>query len=255
MQITYQIKTGDGKNKCEDHALVYLAENHNSYVLNNDKGCIDATKPCIIAIADGVGGNPGGYEASGFTLTQLSKTALNIAHDEQSIKQSIISLNDDLLKYASTCDGKERMATTLSALFITDNSAIYAHAGNTRVYTQNNLFLKQLTSDHTTYQMLKDQGLFDAAENCNKCEITSCLGGGKSRNLAWLNVSTFATPDRQPKTLLLTTDGIHEFVDINFLEDTMSNNDITDLEKTDILINESLKNGSTDDKTILIVRF
>lgn len=52
----------------------------------------------------------------------------------------------------------------------------------------------------------------------------------------------------------MTSDGIHEYVDLDFLEDTLSRSDITELDKTDLIIKEALKNNSEDDKSIVIIK-
>ena len=52
----------------------------------------------------------------------------------------------------------------------------------------------------------------------------------------------------------MTSDGIHEYVDLDFLEDTLSRSDISELDKTDLIIKESLKNNSEDDKSIVIIK-
>ena len=38
------------------------------------------------------------------------------------------------------------------------------------------------------------------------------------------------------------------------MEDVLGRSDISDLEKTDLIMEEALKNESADDKTILIIR-
>ena len=43
-------------------------------------------------------------------------------------------------------------------------------------------------------------------------------------------------------------------VDLDFLEDTLSRSDITELDKTDLIIKEALKNNSEDDKSIVIIK-
>ena len=53
---------------------------------------------------------------------------------------------------------------------------------------------------------------------------------------------------------IMTSDGIHEYVDLDFLEDTLSRSDITELDKTDLIIKEALKNNSEDDKSIVIIK-
>ena len=61
-------------------------------------------------------------------------------------------------------------------------------------------------------------------------------------------------PQKIPSGFIMTSDGIHEYVDLDFLEDTLSRSDITELDKTDLIIKEALKNNSEDDKSIVIIK-
>ena len=56
------------------------------------------------------------------------------------------------------------MATTFTAMIISAEKGIFAHAGNTRICQLNGSYLKQLTDDHTMYQYLLDTGNFEGAE-------------------------------------------------------------------------------------------
>lgn len=261
MKIAYQVQIGQDKVNCEDHALIRTTKK--SYFLNCTKGELEVSLPCVITVADGVGGNPGGYDASKFVVEEIAKYFENgICFDSTEIKDftesdittTIKKINSKLVEYAKGIEGKERMATTFSSIFLSESNGILIHVGNTRISVLNNIFIKQLTNDHTTYQWLQDLGNYEATENCNKCEINSCLGGGTVRNLTRLDTKVFYDECQLPKLIIMTSDGIHEFVDLDFLEDVINNESLTDLEKTEVILQEALKNGSEDDKTILIIR-
>lgn len=260
MKITYQVKIGVNKKECEDHALIYTKGN-TPLIENNAQGSVEITLPAIVAVADGVGGNPGGFDASKFVLTEISKLDFeeifdsNIEENEllKNLKKKFLKINDDLITYASEINEKTKMATTLSCVMISENKIITIHCGNTRIYSKNSMYLKQLTTDHTTYQNFMNQGLIDAAENCNKCEITSCFGGGDARFVAWIRFENVKLNDKLPKSLILTSDGIHEFVEENDFEDILNEKDIDTLQKTENLIQNALKHDSHDDKTIIII--
>jgi protein phosphatase len=260
MKVTYQVKIGINKIECEDHALIYTQDDTH-LIINNTQGSIDINLPAIIAVADGVGGNPGGFDASKFVLTEISKldfeeifnTDIEEAIHLKNLKDKFLKINDDLIEYASEIMGKTKMATTLSCAMISENKIITVHCGNTRIYSKNSEYLKQLTTDHTTYQSFMNQGMIEAAENCNKCEITSCLGGGDARFVAWIKVENVKLNNKLPKSLILTSDGIHEFVDENDFEDILNEKNLETLQKTENLIQNALNNNSHDDKTIIII--
>lgn len=202
-----------------------------------------------VAIADGVGGHVGGDCASRYVLEKLngvSMANISVAY----LKHFIEDINEDLLQYASNFLGKENMATTLTGFIMTSSSSYIFHIGNTRIYALQGNYLKQLTEDQTTYQWLLNMGQIDAAEKCNKNEITHCLGGG---NKQYGNAVCIKEHDalNAYKRILLTTDGIHEYVSIDELEDFMVG-EVSEI-TMQVLADKARENGSLDDKTVIVI--
>ena len=145
MKVSCQIRMGLNKEQCEDHALLAVSGNPGaSRVLNEFRGEFEISAPCILAVADGVGGNPGGNEASGFVLRELLRRSSEVRPDEQALRDLVISLNNDLISHAAGIPGKETMATTFTALVLDDTGAWYAHTGNTRLSVMSGMFIRPL---------------------------------------------------------------------------------------------------------------
>ena len=155
-------------------------------------------------------------------------------------------INSDLLRYASEIKGKEKMAATFSAIIFGEQAQLF-HIGNTRIYAVQGGYLKQLTNDQTTYNLLRFRGLYQEADNCNKSELVSCFGGGTDRLFSPEIVDVSA-----PKRFLMTSDGIHDHVDIDSIEEIISS-EKSYHEKSDELIQKALDNGSCDDMSIVFV--
>ncbi len=257
MKIAVQCETGLGKKYCEDHALCYEYGNAQTSLFNRVRKEFEVKEPCLVGVADGVGGNPGAHEASRFTLGAFTDYSREIAEigSLNDLGKIMKELNGRLIDYASGIRFKETMATTFSAVYVDPDTCFYLHTGNTRISVMHSRYLKQVTTDYTTYQFLLDHGQPEAAERCNKCEIISCMGGGSPENLSRIQAKHVYEGGRQPKLILLTSDGIHEFVDLDCMEEILADDGIGDLDKTDILIREALEHGSADDKTAVIVRF
>ena len=247
-----QIVKGPQKTECEDSAFIYLKDSAPIF-LNESRFEYDVKLPFAIGLADGVGGNTGGRRASAFAVKAFSQkiSSFNISEEESS--SSLKDVNSQLISYANEISGCEQMATTFTAMIISAEKGIFAHTGNTRICQLNGSYLKQLTDDHTMYQYLLDTGNFEGAENCNRNMINSCLGGGRDDYLRNLDVKAFYE-EKIPSGFIMTSDGIHEYVDLDFLEDTLSRSDISELDKTDLIIKEALKNNSEDDKSIVIIK-
>lgn len=252
MRVTYQILIGAGKKACEDSTLIY--DRDHQYLLHEGYDSMDISEPCIIAVADGVGGNPGGREASTFSLSKLMEKFqdLKTPFNPDEISEKVRQINDELIAYSAPLNEKSIMATTFTSVFFDNDRAFVVHAGNTRACAMNSAFIKQLTTDHTTYQYLRDLGNYEAAETCNKSEINSFLGGGDAGGLRRLEIREIER-ERYPKYLILTSDGIHEFVNIDYFEELMQDESLPLLDKTTCLIKNALQNYSSDDKTIVIV--
>jgi len=243
MKVFVYSKKGNGKNVCEDAAMVAGTVISDSYFE------IQTEQTHTVAIADGVGGNAGGECASRYVLDKLNAISM-VDMSTEYLKQFMDGINRELLHYASTISGKENMATTLTGLILTLDKGYIFHVGNTRVYGLQGNYLKQLTEDQTTYQRLLNVGQIEAAEKCNKNEITHCLGGGNAQYGSAVFVKEYDKLNAY-KRLLLTTDGIHEYVSIDELEDFVSG----EVSETtmEILADKAKENGSSDDQTIIII--
>ena len=244
MTITAGVRIGTGKPVCDDIAII------NDAVINNDRYHCETHDLRVVGITDGVGGNAGGKEASLFVAEALSK--LSFSSSTEDIKAQIERLNHELIEYAAGIPGKNLMATTLTAIITSQDRHYLVHVGNTRLYIAQGSYLKQLTTDQTTYQWLLSHGQVEEAEHCNKNEISACLGGGNAALLQQLEVSQIFD-DGLPLVLVFTSDGIHEYLDIDRLEDLVFSGE-PDADIIQTAIDEAETNGSTDDKTLVIVR-
>lgn len=244
MKITVGVKKGIEKNQCDDTAVV------GCNVINDDYYEYEGAIPIIVGVADGVGGNAGGKEASTFVANKLKD--MEGIPDREHFKEAVLRINNELMEYAAHIPGKERMATTMTVLAMLEHGYAIAHIGNTRLYIAQGNYLKQFTKDHTTYQMLIDRGDATEAEACNPDEIYACLGGGNSNLISPLMVMDFNNGEL-PNVLILTSDGIHEFIDIDSLEDLVFSRK-SDREIVEKAISEALEKGSKDDMTMIIVR-
>lgn len=115
-------------------------------------------------------------------------------------------------------------------------------------YVRQGKYLKQITSDHTTYNWLLSSGQLDSAERCNKSEITNCFGGNNPALLSKL----YITECQRFSLALLTSDGVHEYVDLDSLEEIVSGEGSLG-DKCEEIIQKAIKSGSEDDLTVVII--
>ena len=237
--IYVMTQAGQGKDISEDTVLV------GCQIYSNVTDMVEVPDEGLICVADGVGGNNAGEEASSFVLEALADYQWS---DDDAIREKLMEINRQLIAMSKEDSKLSNMATTLSGVCIKDGELKIVHVGNTRVYAMQGHYLKQLTSDHTVYNWLKSLGRSEEAEACNKNEITSCFGGGDEKLLEKLYIQSV----NEVKTLLLTSDGIHEYVSIDDLEDII-NSDIPNDEKCNAIQEAALLAGSTDDMTAVLI--
>ena len=230
VHVSCRVSRGVQKAECEDSCLVGTA------VINDSAVCL----------CDGVGGNAGGRDASLFICREIGNA---VNHSE--VTEALKKLNGELIEYGCQI-GKPTMASTLTGLIFDDDRITLIHAGNTRLYTVRGGFLNQVTTDHTTYEWLKSIGNTEAAEACNRSEIRCAFGAGNPDYLKQLVVRP-VFDDRRPKLLLMTTDGIHDYLTNDEMENII-NTEMTDQEKIDSLIESAGEKGSKDDCSAMMIR-
>lgn len=197
----------------------------------------------FVAVADGVGGNNAGAVASQFVAEELGKC-------DHTIK-NLTEINWKLIERSRADEAFAGMATTLAMVDFTEDSAKITYVGNTRVYAiVNGKYLKQLTRDDTTLEYLLATGQLDSftVESFErKNEITACFGAG-SPALLKLKQIDISGQD----TLIVTSDGIHDYVSIDEMEDIYCAAD-DKVEFCKKLIDQAVENGSVDDASVMVL--
>lgn len=164
----------------------------------------------FVAVADGVGGNNAGAVASQFVAEELGKC-------DHTIK-NLTEINRKLIERSRADEALAGMATTLALMDFTEDSAKITYVGNTRVYAVvNEKYLKQLTRDDTTLEYLlatRQLDSFTAESFERKNEITACFGAD---NPALLKLKQIDVSGQD--MLIVTSDGIHDHVSIDEMED------------------------------------
>ena len=236
MKISAATRCGCDKSASDDRILV------GGKILCCEELCCDIEPPFALGISDGVGGNAGGDIAAQYVCERLSLCNCENLQDE------ISEINSGLLALAKKTPGKEKMAATYSGVFLCENQpGKLLHIGNTRVYAIQGGYLKQLTSDMTSYNYYMSLGRTQEAEQCSRSEITACFGGGTS--------SLFRPQilDLSGGGLLMTSDGVHDFLDIDMLEGIISAAE-SDIAACREIISRALAAGSEDDMSVVIAR-
>lgn len=204
--------------------------------------------PCgVVAVADGVGGNAGGDVAAVMVCEATSQ--MNPPNME-----SFQAINEEILERGM----KEKyrgMASTLSGIYWADDKkAVLFHVGNTRIYAiQGSGYLNQLTKDDTVVEYLLETGKLteeEAETYSARNEITACFGGGNSK---LLRMKVSELKDENARNFLLTSDGVHEALNLDEMEDCLSEHGDDRLALVKDMVTRAQAKGSEDDCTAVFV--
>lgn len=232
-----------------------------SYQRKFDSGA----RALLLMVADGVGGQAGGEEASSATLDEIMTYVTNsmrcfykldeqVSHDVlQELGRSVQQSHARVLSQAEANPDRGGMATTLTMAHVLWPRVYVVQIGDSRCYHLRGSAITQVTKDQTVVQYLVDHGALapeEAAASPYSNVLSQAIGA--------------ETPEVQPEiskvdlqlgdTLLLCTDGLTKHVDdaaiIHCLEGAGSAQ-----EACDRLVAAALEGGGSDNVTVVVSRF
>ncbi|MXZ45659.1 MAG: serine/threonine-protein phosphatase [Chloroflexi bacterium] len=162
----------------------------------------------LLAVADGVGGLPGGEVASRTAVAALAETvrAGSAEEPEAALRRAFAAANAAVR--AGQQGHLDRMSTTLVAALIRDRTAWVANLGDSRAYLVADREARQLTLDHSWVEESIRAGLMapdDPLAALSRHVITRAIGLEAQAEL-----DVFGPIDLSPNSvLLLCTDGLH----------------------------------------------
>jgi serine/threonine protein phosphatase PrpC len=133
------------------------------------------------------------------------------------------------------CDGSGNMLTTLSSIIFKSCHGHIFHVGDSRVYRWQDNSLEQLTRDHKQHQG-KQSFLYRA------------VGVDSHIDVDYIKVKL-----QRNDLLMLSTDGVHDFITKNELSNLLSMQHISLEVKAQSIVAQALKNGSDDNLSCLLV--
>ncbi|WP_368486809.1 PP2C family serine/threonine-protein phosphatase [Spiroplasma sp. DGKH1] len=246
IRFGYKTDVGSYRSNNQDY-FEFATNNYNNY---------------LAVVCDGMGGHLHGEVASQLVVNSLVNHFQNVNfsgwNDEevnQWLRKTVISIQEEMVNYAKINPDTSDMGTTLVAALIANQKVYVVNVGDSRLYKLHHNKIYQITTDQNMWnstelkdkQELEFQGQYKKQYNTNTFwkVLTSALGPTKT-----LKIDTYVIEDIMG-TYILTTDGIHDYVDeYDFIDALTSNNKLND--KVKILIDRALENLSTDNLTGLI---
>ncbi|RLU03909.1 MAG: bifunctional protein-serine/threonine kinase/phosphatase [Ketobacter sp.] len=212
------------------------AQNEDSMAIKIPEGSLLNRKGIVAAIADGVSAAEAGREASEIAITGFVNDYYSTP-DSWSVKQSahkvLTALNRWLFGQGQRyLEAEKGYVTTFSSVILKSRSAYIFHVGDSRVWRIRDGALEQLTRDHTAR--------ISASQNY----LARALGIDLNLDVD-LKVVELEPGDQ----FLLTTDGVHEYVDHKVMLSTLLEHQDNPQCLVETLVQQALENQSTDNLT------
>ena len=193
----------------------------------------------LIILADGMGGHRAGNIASEMAVTDLGvawvDTQIDTVNEVREWFAEHLEIENQKIYQMGRDDAYKGMGTTLEALAIIDNQAIYAHIGDSRIGLIRGEEYHQLTNDHSLVNELLKAGQLtpeEAEAHPQKNIITQSIGQ-KDEIQPDLGIVSLEPGDY----IVINSDGLTNMI---------SGSEIYDIVTSDI---------SLDDKAATLVRF
>ena len=208
----------------------------------------------MIILADGMGGHRAGNIASEMAVTDLGiawvDTQIDTINEVREWFAYFLEVENQKIHQMGQDEAYRGMGTTLEALAIIDNQAIYAHIGDSRIGLIRGEEYYQLTSDHSLVNELLKAGQLtpeEAESHPQKNIITQSIGQ-KDEVQPDFGMVTLEAGDY----ILLNSDGLTNMISGSEISDIV-NSDIPLADKTATLIRFANNAGGIDNITVALV--
>ncbi|MGF1714039.1 bifunctional protein-serine/threonine kinase/phosphatase [Photobacterium chitinilyticum] len=198
-------------------------------------------KGVVACIADGVSCSDNGQQASHTSVTQFIDDYYSTP-DSWGVKKAaakvLTSLNSWLYHHGQQSELRHNgLVSTFSSVIVKSNTAHLIHVGDSRIYRYRRGKLTQLTQDHSRKQGGKSHFL------------TRALGMDSRLDVDYKQESV-----EVDDVLVLTTDGLHDWLTKREFEGLLSRMELAAEELAHLIVQYARKNGSDDNLTCLLVK-
>ena len=177
----------------------------------------------LLVVADGMGGEAAGEEASALALSSVEDYVLDALkwfaccqpRDDDEVvvefREAISQAHQRVCYQAQLRPEQRGMGTTLTLAHSVNNTLFVAHVGDSRAYLYRAGILHQLTRDHTLVEDLVREGALkpqEAAEHRWRHVITNSVGG----KLEQIRIDIHRLHLEVDDLVLLCSDGLTEMV-------------------------------------------
>jgi len=162
---------------------------------NQDRCLVmEAPDAILLCLADGMGGHPKGEMAAQILMDNARRAFLTSRKPITSPHFFLSGLMDlshqQILEFGRNQEPPIEPRTTGVICLVQEDSAYWAHIGDSRLYIMRDGVIHMRTDDHSYVEHLRQQGIISAAQvHTHKYRnyVTRCLGGSNNRPVAELS--------------------------------------------------------------------
>jgi serine/threonine protein phosphatase PrpC len=194
--------------------------------------------PLVVAVADGLGGHPGGEVASALVARQLVQAGPLLDSDDR-VRQALTACNTAVHAAAARDAALTAMGTTVAGVVVTADRVLAFNVGDSRVYAAGPDGVRQLSTD----DRLLDEDLPAGI-------VTQALGGSEAPEFVDPHLVTSSLSE--DTSYLICTDGLTDPVPADVLDQVLRQHE--DGRAVFELWKAAVEAGGPDNITIALVR-
>jgi protein phosphatase len=209
----------------------------------------------LLAVADGLGGYAGGEIASQIAVEKMVQALFAMVDNHLRLDDQLLSAveiaHQAVNRQRQHDDRRAHMASTLTAMHISDGKITVVQVGDSRAYLFRAGQLTLLTEDQTFVNMLQKRGMLteeEAMRHPNRHVILQALGQGDA-----VSPDIHIFPIEQGDCVLLCTDGLSSYVSHEDIETILASQGGEDIHCR-CLIDAANAAGGADNITVLVAR-
>ena len=219
---------------------------------NQDRVCAKQVneQTWLFAIADGLGGQPGGTEAADIAMAVMEKFQPQAGDYEQQVTDLLLKANEEIIREGEVKPDFCCMGSTADVALLREYKVFWAHVGDSRLYHLRKDRLKQVTSDQNLAGELFDQGKITEEER----EVHPGLG---------FLTQALGEDDIEPDSgsfslapgdlFMLCSDGLHDLISRKTIEYILRGNLGLEV-MIEVLRREALAAGGNDNIGLVLAR-
>ena len=208
----------------------------------------------LYVVADGVGGADAGEVASQYATERTIANFLKEGHPVdwgQRLVAAMQGANEDLRQMVVDRNDNKRMATTMVAAHIHDQTALIANVGDSRGYVWHNNRFWQLTKDQSLVAKLVEEGAITESEAANHPHKNVILYSIGSERVA--NIELFEHQLTPGDILVLCSDGLTRHLEDEEIGQIIQQQ--PPAQATQTLIEMANERGGQDNISVAVIRY